>query len=153
MVWPEITPDKITMAPLEKIADTTYNCFSRIRYASERLPIEEDYLKAVEENFSEFRLVGESLLECDLVKGSAGFMSKRVKEGILVSATGSNVGSLTKGDISLVVRTGDEKVRWKGEKHPSSEIPIISEVYQAMPEAGAIIHTHGRKWIYNPTMK
>jgi len=153
VVWPEITPDKITMAPLEKIADTTYNCFSKIRYDSERLPLDESYSKAVEENFSEFRSVGESLLEEDLIKGSAGFMSKKVKEGILVSATGSNVGSLTKGDIALVLETDDGKVRWKGEKHPSSEMPIISEVYQTMPEARAIIHTHGRKLTYNPEMQ
>lgn len=153
IVWPEITPDKITMAPLEKIADTTYNCFSRIRYDSERLPIDENYLKTVEEHFSEFRSVGESLLESDLIKGSVGFMSKKIKEGILVSATGSNVGSLTKGDIALVVGTDNRKVRWKGEKHPSSEMPIISEIYQAMPEARAIIHTHSRKLTYHPTMQ
>jgi hypothetical protein len=153
VVWPEITPDKITMAPLEKIADITYNCFSRIRYDSERLPINEDYLRAIEENFPEFRSVGELLLEGDFIKGSAGFISKKVKEGILVSATGSSVGSLTKGDVALVVGTEDRKVKWKGEKHPSSEMPIISEVYQAMPEARAIIHTHGRRLTYNPAMQ
>ncbi len=152
-VWPEITPDKVTMAPLEKIADTTYNCFSRIRYDSERLQLDEGYSRAVEEHFSEFRSVGESLLEGDLVKGSAGFISKRVKEGILVSATESNVGSLTKADISLVVGSEDGKVKWKGEKHPSSEIPIILEVYKTISEAGAIIHTHGRKLTYHPKMQ
>jgi len=153
VVWPEITSDKITMAPLEKIADTTYNCFLRIRYDSERLPTDESYLRAVEENFSEFRSVGESLLEGDLIKGSAGFMSKKVNEGILVSTTGSNVGSLTKGDIALVVETDNWKIRWKGEKHPSSEMPIISEVYQTIPEEKAIIHTHGRNLTYNPAMQ
>ena len=153
IVWPEITPEKITMAPLEKIADTTYNCFSRIRYDSERLLVDEEYLRAVEGHFSEFRSVGESLLEGDFIKGSAGFMSKRVKEGILVSATGSNVGSLTKGDLVLVVGTDDRKVKWKGERHPSSEMPIISEVYQAIPEAKAIIHTHERKLTYHPAMQ
>ncbi len=153
IVWPEITPDKITMAPLEKIADTTYNCFLRIRYNSEKLPIDKNYLNIVEEHFSEFRSVGESLLENDLIKGSAGFMSKKIKEGILVSSTGSNVGSLTKGDISLVVGTNNEKIIWKGEKHPSSEMPIISEIYSAMPEIKAIIHTHARKLTYNPAMQ
>jgi hypothetical protein len=153
IVWPEITPDKTTMAPLEKIADTAYNCFSKIRYDSERLPIDQDYLNAVEDNFSEFRAVGESLLEIDLIKGSAGFMSKKVKEGFLVSATGSNIGSLTKEEIALVVGTDNGKVRWKGENHPSSEMPMISEVYHAMPETGAIIHTHGRKLTYSPAMQ
>ena len=153
VIWPEITPNKITMAPLEKIADTAYNCFLKIRYDSERLPIDKDYLRAIEEHFSEFRSVGESLLENDLIKGSAGFISKRVKEGILVSATGSNVGSLTKEDVTLVVGTNDKKVRWKGEKHPSSEMPIISEVYRAIPEAKVIIHTHGKKLTYNPIMQ
>ena len=153
IVWPEITPDKVTMAPLEKIADTTYNCFLKIRYESERLPIDENYLRAVGEHFSEFRSVGESLLENDLVKGSAGFMSKKIKEGILVSATGSSVGSLTKNDVSLVINSDDKKIKWKGEKHPSSEMPIISEIYKTLPEAKAIIHTHSRKLTYSPTMQ
>ena len=56
------------------------------------------------------------MLEGDFIKGSAGFISKKVKEGILVSATGSSVGSLTKGDVALVVGTEDRKVKWKGEK-------------------------------------
>ena len=41
----------------------------------------------------------------------------------------------------------------KEKKHPSSEMPIISEVYQVIPEARAIIHTHGRKLTYNPAMQ
>ncbi len=153
VIWPEITSDRITMVPLEKIADATYNHFSRIRYNSERLSIDKDYLRVVEENFSEFRSVGESLLEGDLIKGSAGFMSKRIKEGILVSSTGSNIGSLTKKDIALVVNTEEETIKWKGEKHPSSEMPIISEIYQSMPESIAIIHTHGIKLTYHPEMQ
>ena len=32
-------------------------------------------------------------------------------------------------------------------------MPIISEIYQAMPEAKAIIHTHGRNLTYNPAMQ
>jgi len=153
VIWPEITSDKVTMAPLEKIADTAYNCFSRIRYNSERLPMDENYLKIIEKHFPEFRSIGESLLEADLVKGAAGFMSKKIEGGILISATGSNVGTLTKADITLVLGTNEEKIIWKGEKPPSSETPIITEAYQAMPEAKAIIHTHGRKLTYSQVMQ
>ncbi|HTZ41838.1 MAG TPA: flavoprotein [Candidatus Omnitrophota bacterium] len=152
VIWPEITPEKITMAPLEKIADTAYNCFSKIRYESEQLPSNEIYQKLVEEYFPEFRFVGESLLEKDLVKGSAGFMSRKVNGGILISATGSNVGSLTKKDISLVTGLENGRVGWIGEKHPSSETPMILEVYKAFPETGAMIHTHGRKLTYSLAM-
>ena len=65
-----------------------------------------------------------------------------MEEGILVSATGANVGSLTKEDLTLVVEIDGNKIKWKGEKHPSSEMPIISEIYRAMTETGALIHTH-----------
>ncbi|MFH1585862.1 MAG: flavoprotein [archaeon] len=153
VVWPEITPEKVTMAPLEKIADTTYNCFSKIRYDSERLPIDNDYCRAVGENFSEFRAAGESLLDGDFVKGSAGFISKRVNGGILVSSTGSNIGSLAPDDLALVTAVKDGKVFWKGEHHPSSEVPIIYELHESMPEAGALIHTHARKITYNHEMQ
>ena len=153
VVWPEITPDRVTMAPLEKIADTACNYFSKIRYPSEKLPSDEEYFRALDAHFSEFRSVGELLSELDLIKGSAGFISKRIKGGILVSATGSNVGSLTPGDVTLVVSVENQRVVWKGEKHPSSEMPIIHEIYATLPEANAIIHTHGKKLTYNQNMQ
>ncbi|MBM3233924.1 hypothetical protein FJZ19_02400 [Candidatus Pacearchaeota archaeon] len=153
VVWPEITPEKVTMAPLEKIADTTYQCFSKIRYESERLLPDEKYFRLVDEHFSEFRIVGESLLENDLVKGSAGFISEKVDNGILISASGSNVGSLTKDDLSLVISLDTDKVKWQGVKHPSSETPLISEVYQSIPTAKALIHTHIKLLTYNPLMQ
>lgn len=33
------------------------------------------------------------------------------------------------------------------------KMPIIPEVYKAIPEAGALIHNHGRKLTYNPAMQ
>ena len=154
IIWPEITPNKVTMAPIEKIADTVYNFFTKIRYESKRLEPDEQYSTQVKENFAEFKFVGRSLLEADVIKGSAGFLSKRVKGGFLVTATGSNVGTLREEDISLVLDSSNGSVYWRGFKHPSSETPLLIELYEKFPASGAIIHTHScSKLTYNPKMQ
>lgn len=153
IVWPEINPEKVTMAPLEKIADNIYNHFNRIRYESNQLPSDNTYQRCVEENFSEFRETGELLLEYDLIRGSAGFLSKKIPEGILISASGSNIGNLTKNELSLVKEVKDKTVIWQGEKHPSSETPLIIELYQKIPSIKSVIHAHNQKLTYDPMMQ
>lgn len=155
IIWPEITAEKVTMAPLEKIADTTYNCFTKIRYESERIEPDQVYLGQIRENFAEFKSVGESLLDADLVKGSAGFLSKRVTGGFLITVTGSNIGTLGEEDLSFVSSNSPEgSVRWTGFKHPSSETPMVIELYREFPSSNIIIHTHGgSKLTYNPKMQ
>lgn len=153
IVWPEITPDKVTMAPIEKIADTVYHILSRTRYNSEQVEITREFDKLVEKNYIEFRNIGQELVDADLTRGAGGCLSKKVNGGILVSTSGSQVGSLSKQDISLITKVENERVHWMGYKKPSSESPLLSELYKNFSEKNAIIHSHCPRITYDSKMQ
>ena len=153
IVWPEINSDKVTMVPIEKIADTVYHILSRTRYDSEQLERTREFDRLVDENYTEFRNVGQELVDADLTRGAGGCLSKKVKQGILVSTSGSQVGSLSKQDISLITKVENETIHWIGYKKPSSESPLLSELYQNFSEANAIIHSHCPRITYDTKMQ
>jgi len=153
IVWPEITPDKVTMAPIEKIADTVYHILSRTRYNSEQVKRTKEFDKLVNENYTEFRNIGQELVDADLTRGTGGCLSKKVHEGILVSTSGSQVGSLSNQDISLITKVEDERIYWMGYKKPSSESPLLFELYKNFPETNAIVHSHCPRITYDTKMQ
>jgi L-fuculose-phosphate aldolase len=77
-----------------------------------------------------------------LVIGSAGNISVRVDEDrFVVTAAGVPYHRLTAADHPLVdVWTGS----WDGPRRPTSELALHLGILQAMPEVGAIVHTHSR---------
>jgi L-fuculose-phosphate aldolase len=77
-----------------------------------------------------------------LVIGSAGNISVRVDEHrFVVTAAGVPYDDLTAADHPLVdVRTAE----WDGPLRPTSEIALHLGVLGAMPEVGAVVHTHSR---------
>ena len=153
IVWPEITPDKVTMAPIEKIADTVYYILSRTRYNSEQVERTKEFDELVDKNYTEFRNIGQELVDFDLTRGTGGCLSKKVNGGILVSSSGSQVGSLSKQDISLITKVENETIHWGGYKKPSSESPLLSELYQNFSETNAIIHGHCPRITYDSKMQ
>ena len=77
-----------------------------------------------------------------LVIGSAGNISVRLDaERFVVTAAGIPYHSLTAEDHP-VVRTEDGS--WEGRCPPTSELALHLGVMRAMPEVGAIVHTHSR---------
>ena len=153
IVYPEISLERVTMAPIEKIADTVFSNIAKIRYESERIGINDEYIKLIEENHAEFRRIGESIVDLDLTRGSAGCLSKRVKEGYLVSSTGAHVGSLSPEELTLVKSRTGEKIMWQGYKEPSSETPLLLELYSLIPKTNAIIHGHCPRMTYDHKMQ
>src|SRR3989344_5119475 len=153
IIYPEISPEKVTMAPIEKVTDTVFSILVKIRYESEKVEVDEKYINLVEENYSEFRRIGESMLDLDLTKGSAGCIAKRVREGYLISSTGSQVGSLSPDELTLVKRRIGEKIVWQGYKMPSSETPLFLGIYSSLPQTNAIIHGHCPRITYCQKMQ
>lgn len=153
IVWPEITQKKVTMAPIEKIADTVYHTLSKTRYESQQQRRTKEFDNLIEENYTEFRDVGQELVDIDLTRGAGGCLTKKIKQGFLVSSSGAQVGSLSKQDISLVAKVEGDKIYWIGDKKPSSESPLFSELYEHIPEAKAIIHGHCPRITYDTKMQ
>lgn len=153
IIWPEITSEKVTMAPIEKIADSVYYILSRVRYDSEQVVRTELLDDLIEENYIEFRNIGQELIDFGLTKGTAGCLSKRLNEGILVSVSGAQVGNLSKKDISLITEVRKDKIYWMGESKPSSESPLLFELYTSIPNIKTIIHGHCPRITYDKKMQ
>lgn len=93
----------------------------------------------------QFMIDAELVVECcrrmvadGLVVGTAGNVSIRDGDRIMVSPTGMSYETLTAQDICVVDRDG-----WRvaGERRPTSELPMHLAAYQ-VTEANAVVHTH-----------
>jgi 3-polyprenyl-4-hydroxybenzoate decarboxylase len=156
VIWPESvfqldgTLEKVTMAPWEKIVDTIFHQYQKIRYESKQVDM--DISKIVEKHFPEFFTIGKQLQENHYLNGSAGFLAKRIPEGVLVTSTGSYVGNLAKRNLTLIINWDENAVSWSGEKLPSSETPLILEIFDGFSDAQVIFHGHCRDITYSSRM-
>ena len=83
--------------------------------------------------------IGKKLYDLHLVVGRSGNLSARIDENnILVTATGSSLGSLTSDDIIKVDLKSDEGLK---NKRLTTEFPLHRQVYEKFPYK-AIIHCH-----------
>jgi L-fuculose-phosphate aldolase len=74
-----------------------------------------------------------------LSPGRSGNVSARLPGGILITPTGLPYESLAPEQIVLVRDDGSSP---PGALLPSSELPLHRAVYEARPEAGAVVHCH-----------
>lgn len=79
------------------------------------------------------------LAETGLVVGSAGNVSARSGDRVLVTPTGARLAALTADDLAVVGLDGE---RVGGRLPPTSELPLHLAVYNAFDAAGAVVHTH-----------
>lgn len=78
------------------------------------------------------------LSEAGLLPLSAGNLSVRAGERLLITPTGADRG-LRVADLVLI----DQEGRAEGAGIPSSEWSMHAAIYRARPDAGAVVHTHG----------
>lgn len=79
-----------------------------------------------------------SLFDRGLTHGSTGNISVRTGDGILVTPTGSSLGTVTAEELSLIDVRG---AHVSGPK-PSKEAFLHAAVLRARPSAQAVVHTH-----------
>ena len=85
-----------------------------------------------------------------LACGTSGNLSVRVGDsghdgdrgGMLITPSGIAYDTLEPEDIVAVVFTGPGTAVWQHALDPSSEWAMHQAVYQARPEAGAVVHGH-----------
>ena len=82
---------------------------------------------------------GRRLATGGLVTGTSGNLSMRIGAGVLVTGSGTSLGSLAPTDLTLVSPSGDVL---DGALPPTSELPLHLAVYDAFPEVTAIAHAH-----------
>ncbi|MEA5457010.1 3-oxo-tetronate 4-phosphate decarboxylase [Sinomonas sp. JGH33] len=81
---------------------------------------------------------GRSLFDRGLTHGSTGNISVRWNGNILVTPTGSNLGSLDPSRLSVIDPHGNHVQGGK----PSKEAFLHAAVLRARPQAHAVVHTH-----------
>lgn len=140
--------EKITMAPWGKILDNICHKYTKIRYSDKR--IESDISGIIEEHFPEFYITGQYLQENHYSNGAAGFIAKRINEGVLITSSGSSLGNLSREDITIIHNWKDRVVSWSGYARPSSETPLVVEILEAFPNMDVIVHGHCKDITYNP---
>ena len=77
-----------------------------------------------------------------LATGTSGNLSVRVDGGMLITPSGIAYDTLRPEDIVPVRFTGSGTAAWDHPLEPSSEWAMHQAVYQARPEAGAVVHGH-----------
>ena len=153
IIWPEIIENNVTMAPIEKIIDSIYHNLVGPTYVSSKIELDQEYKDIINKNFLEFKLIGKRLLENHLTNGSAGCLSKKISEGILITSSGSHIGNLSKEELCLIKDIKRKEIFWQGFCLPSSETPLISELYENVNESSAIIHSHCPRITYDSKME
>lgn len=77
-----------------------------------------------------------------LATGTSGNLSVRVDGGMLITPSGITYDTLRPEDLVPVRFTGPGTAAWDHLLDPSSEWAMHQAVYQARPEAGAVVHGH-----------
>ena len=78
------------------------------------------------------------LSRLDMNRGTAGNVSARCGDGLLITPSGVATARLAPAQMVAVEMSG----RARGSLAPSSEWRMHRDIYAARPEVGAVIHTH-----------
>ena len=154
VVFPDITPHKVTMITPHKVLDVITRSFTKTKFTSHRLSSDElEALRndAVGKFYKDFSKTGKQQ-EADRTNSSVnGCYSTLINdEWILISAAGSQLAKLTPDDLTLLHKSFDEKegVYWVGKKPPSSESPLHIKMYQ-ISDSRAVMHSHSPAITYS----
>lgn len=82
--------------------------------------------------------VARSLFERGFTHGSTGNISVRVGDRILVTPTGSSLGTVLPDELSLI----DAKGTHVGGAKPSKEAFLHAAILRSRPQSNAVVHTH-----------
>jgi L-fuculose-phosphate aldolase len=89
------------------------------------------------------------MLRLGLVSGTAGNVSARDGESILITPAAMPYEEMTEEDLVVLAPGGEPE---EGRGQPSSEWRVHAAIYAARADAGAIVHTHSvhaTAWSFN----
>jgi L-fuculose-phosphate aldolase len=96
--------------------------------------------QSAEETRSTIAEHGRKMLEQGLTKGTGGNISARVGDDhIAISPSGMPYNDVETADVPVMDFDGE---RVEGERDPSSELSMHTQVYRRRDDVGAVIHNH-----------
>ena len=113
-----------------------------VKFLSERVP--GPLPAALAALYPRFQRAGQRLDAHGMAPANGGNMSLRLGQGLVVTASGSNLGILEPDELAWVESADAERelVRHRGGALPSSEAIMHWLVLQARPQAQAVVHAH-----------
>jgi len=113
-----------------------------VKFETLRLGVE--IQPALKDLFHQFVRHGQRLRRFGMTPKNGGNMSVRTADGLVITTSGANLGSIEETEIAHVQRCSveDGVVAYVGSSLPSSETFLHFLVYRSRPEAGAIVHAH-----------
>jgi len=153
VIWPEIRKNKVTMIDPGKILDTLYFYFCRVNYISKKKidsQLNDCLFKYRREYLNIFRKVGKFLANDNLNLPTAGCISVKVPNGILITSSGSDLSILDKVNLSLILSWDEKlkKIEYAGDFLPSSESPLHCVVHEKHKE-NFVLHFHCPQMTYH----
>jgi len=91
-----------------------------------------------------FKRCGDRLREHDMAPANGGNLSQRCGNGMVITASGCNLGCIESEELTLVTSCSLEQglVTYEGPVEPSSEAMMHWLLYQGSAAAGAVVHAH-----------
>ena len=86
--------------------------------------------------------IGERLYSKGVVPGASGNISFRIEDKVLITGSGTCLGTLSEDDIVLINMEG---ASLENGENPSSEKFMHIEIYKKRPDINCIIHAHPPK--------
>lgn len=153
-IWPEFKKNDCgelitSMVSWNKVEDTIMANLQVLPYEPMCLGNEHIYNCGENEIYNELELIGKACKEIKVCPNSSGCIAKRVKEGVIISATGSDVGNLKLNDMILIRNYKNGEIYYDGYKKPSSESIIAWEILKDKDMGTCLVHCHCRKITYS----
>lgn len=158
IIWPEYVYEdcelaKITMAPWAKIFDSICHRYKTLRYLNRRDGDDDECRALIAKAYPLFNQCGSFLQQNDYTNATAGCLAMRTEDSkIIITRTGAYLGNLGREDLTVILGHEDRVVRWNGASEPSSEAPLILDIFDMFPQVNVVIHGHCRDITYSPLM-
>lgn len=154
IIWPEIKKNEqgeiiTSMVSWDKIEDTIMANLHILPYEPFCTSNCNTYNSEINELYNEMKLAGYSCKEIKICPNRAGCIAKKVENGVLISATGADVGNLTLEDMVLITDRKENTIYYSGSKKPSTESIIAWELLKEKEVGTCFIHCHCRKITYS----
>lgn len=159
LIWPEFIAGeakeeiRLTMASWNKIKDTILNTFHILPFNAVCEKEENMYNNLENKLFKDLRLYGKSCKEIHVCPSCAGCIAERTQEGILISATGADLGNLQPSDMVLIKKYVNDDIHYEGVKKPSSESILAWNLLSNREVGTKLIHCHCSKITYSTKFK
>ena len=158
VIWPEFkytekNEVRLTMSPWDKIKDTILNTFHILPFDTICENEKSIYNELDNGIFKKFKLYGKTCKEIHICPGKAGCIAERTKDGIVISATGSDLGHLSPADIVLIKKFENGIIYYNGLKKPSSESILGWNLLFDKEIGTKLIHCHCSKITYSYKFK